>query len=86
MTESLSHCLYTPIVAVNMIRSHLAALPEIQPDQIEQALLMAAEAGAFLSAEPELRSVLEELKASDANLKVREAARSALEAPTPENP
>jgi len=76
-----------PTLLVMLDRSHLAALPEIQPDQIEQALLLAAEAAAFLSGDPELRAALEKLRASDSNLKVREAARRALEAGSqPGNP
>ena len=68
-----------PTLLAMLDRGHLGTLPEIQPNQIEQALLLATEAAAFLSGDPELRSVLEQLKASDSNLKVREAARRALE-------
>ncbi len=69
-----------PTLLTMLDRSHLASLPEVRPDQMEQALLSATEAAAFVADDPALRTALEELRAGDSNLKVREAARRALEA------
>jgi HEAT repeat protein len=69
-----------PVLLQMMDRSHLARVEGITPDQREEALLRAAEAAAALT-NAELRTALERLRDSDPNLRVREAARQALEGP-----
>jgi HEAT repeat protein len=59
-------------------RNHLATVEGLQPDQREEAMLEAVAAAAVLS-DPELRGALEGLAQGDPDLKVREAARLALQ-------
>jgi HEAT repeat protein len=79
-----------PILLEMMDRTHLAdldrrlrerGLPDgLTPEQREEAILQAVAAAAALPS-PALRSALERLRDTDANLKVREAARRALARP-----
>ena len=71
-----------PVLMEMMDRSHLSAVEGITPDQTEDAILQAVAASATLPA-PELRAALERLRKSDPSLKVREAARQALERQPP---
>jgi HEAT repeat protein len=66
-----------PEVARMLDRSHLSTVPDLTPDQADEVVLQAIAAAAALG-EPSLRPPLERLRASDPNLKVREAARIAL--------
>ena len=66
-----------PILLQMLDRQHLVAVPGITPEQREDALLEGVAAAAALK-DPELRRVLEGLRASDPSLRVREAARRAL--------
>jgi HEAT repeat protein len=63
-------------------RTHLAGVAGLRPDQAQEAILQAV-AGATGLADPSLRASLEKLRDGDADLKVREAARLALEAKAP---
>jgi HEAT repeat protein len=74
-----------PILVQILDRQHLAAVPGITPEQREDALLQGVAAAAALKS-PELRRILEGLKASDPSLRVREAARQALEHAAPPSP
>jgi HEAT repeat protein len=69
-----------PVLLQMMDRSHLARVEGITPEQREEALLRAADAAATLT-NAELRTALEGLRDSDPNLRVRQAARQALEGP-----
>lgn len=69
----------TPVLRQMLDRAHLAAVPGITPEQQEDALLEAVTA-AGASADASLRPALESLRQNDPSLKVREAARKALEA------
>jgi HEAT repeat protein len=69
-----------PVLLQMMDRSHLARVEGITPEQREEALLRAADAAAALT-NAELRTALERLRDSDPNLRVRQAARQALEGP-----
>jgi HEAT repeat protein len=71
-----------PVLAEMMDRSRLSAVEGITPDQTEDAILQAVAASATFPG-PELRAALERLRESDPNLKVREAARQALERQPP---
>jgi HEAT repeat protein len=68
------------VLAQMMDRAHMAAVEGLTAEQREQAMLQAVEAAASVSG-PALRAPLERLRAGDPNLKVREAARAALEHP-----
>jgi hypothetical protein len=60
-------------------RQRLGVVPELTPDQADDAVLQAvAAAGALQDAS--LRPALERLRAADPSLRVREAARMALDA------
>jgi hypothetical protein len=61
-------------------REHLANVPGLRPDQAQEALLSAI-AGASILGDATLRPALEKLREADPDLKVREAARAALESP-----
>ena len=66
-----------PVLLQMLDRDHLAQVEGLRPDQAQEALLQAV-AGADTLAHPTLRPALEKLRASDPDLKVREAARVAL--------
>jgi HEAT repeat protein len=68
-----------PVLLEMLDRARLATLPEITPEQREEALRAAAQAAGGL-ADPRLAEALRALRDGDASLKVREAARSSLEA------
>ena len=67
-----------PVLLQMLDRDHLAQVEGLRPDQAQEALLQAV-AGAGSLAHPTLRPALEKLRTSDPDLKVREAARVALE-------
>jgi HEAT repeat protein len=67
-----------PILLQMLDRQHLATVPGITPEQREDAMLEGVTAAAVLK-NPALRRVLEGLRGSDPSLRVREAARQALE-------
>lgn len=67
-----------PVLLQMLDREHLAQVEGLRPDQAQEALLQAV-AGATSLAHPTLRPALEKLRTSDLDLKVREAARVALE-------
>ena len=67
-----------PVLLQMLDREHLAKVEGLRPDQAQEALLQAV-AGASALADPTLRPALEKLRTSDPDLKVREAARLALE-------
>lgn len=67
-----------PVLLQMLDRQHLAQVEGLRPDQAQEALLQAV-AGAASLAHPTLQPALEKLRASDPDLKVREAARQALE-------
>jgi HEAT repeat protein len=67
-----------PILLQMLDRQHLAQVGGLRPDQAQEALLQAV-AGASALAHPTLQPALEKLRTSDPDLKVREAARMALE-------
>jgi HEAT repeat protein len=69
-----------PVILQMLDRDHLAHVEGLRPDQLQEALLQAV-AGAASLAHPTLRPALEKLRTSDPDLKVREAARQALEPP-----
>jgi HEAT repeat protein len=68
----------TPVLLQMLVRANLAAVPGITPEQQEEALLEAVTA-AGASGDASLRPALAPLRDSDPSLKVREAARKALE-------
>jgi len=68
----------TPVLRQMLDRQHLARVPGLSDEQREQAMLAAVQASDDLG-DPTLRSALEALRAGDASLRVREAARVALE-------
>jgi HEAT repeat protein len=69
----------TPVLLQMLDRAQLAAMPELSPDQRDDAVMEAVRAAAALR-EPGLRDALVRARESDPSLKVREAARLALEA------
>jgi HEAT repeat protein len=69
----------TPMLLRMLDRAHLATVPGITPEQQETALLEAVTA-AGASGDAALRPALESLRQKDPSLKLREAARKALEA------
>jgi HEAT repeat protein len=71
-----------PVLLQMMDRKHLATIPDLSPEQREDAVLQATQAAAVV-ADPGLRAALEGLRDSDPNLKVRDTARAALQGPTP---
>jgi HEAT repeat protein len=69
-----------PVLLKMMDRGHLASVEGLTEAQRDDAMTEAVAAGAFLRAEnPEIQTTLERLRESDPNLKVREAARQALQ-------
>jgi HEAT repeat protein len=71
-----------PVLLQMMDRERLATVSGLTDEQREQAILGAVGVAAGLR-EPSLKSALEALQAGDPSLKVREAARVALEASQP---
>ena len=69
-----------PILGQMLDREHLANVPGLRPDQAQEALLSAIAAASVLG-DASLRPTLEKLREGDPDLKVREAARTALESP-----
>ncbi len=59
-------------------RARLMAVPELTPEQREDAILGAVAAAAGTTGDPELQGLLEKLRDGDENLRVRDAARAAL--------
>jgi HEAT repeat protein len=66
-----------PVLAQMLDRAQLAGVPDLTPDQADDAVLEAVH-GAALLGDASLRPVLERLRDADPDLKVREAARLAL--------
>jgi len=69
-----------PVLLQMIDRAHLEAVPGSTAEQREQVMVEAAAAAASIPT-PALRDALEHLREGDPSLKVREAARKALEAP-----
>jgi HEAT repeat protein len=67
-----------PVLLAMMDRAHLESVQELSAEQREEAVLQAVTAAAGLP-RPEVRAALEKLRDGDPNLKVREAARRALD-------
>lgn len=70
-----------PVLLQMMDRAHLATIPDLTPDQREDAIEQAAAAAGPLG-DPALRRELQQLRDSDASPRIKEAARRAL-APQP---
>jgi HEAT repeat protein len=70
--------LAVPVLLQMLDRAHLDTVQGLSGEQREDAILQAVAAAAAIR-QPETRAVLERLRDSDPNLKVREAARRALE-------
>ena len=68
-----------PVLLQMMDRAQLGAVPDLSPDQRDEAVMQAVRASAALR-DQRLREALVRAKETDPNLKVREAARLALEA------
>ena len=68
-----------PVLGEMLDRARLAKVKELSPEQQDEAVLQAVGAAPGLG-DPVLRATLERLRAEDPSLKVREAARSALQA------
>jgi HEAT repeat protein len=68
-----------PVLLQMLDRAQLAAMPELSPDQRDDAVMEAVRASAGLR-DQRLRGALVRAKETDPSLKVREAARLALEA------
>jgi HEAT repeat protein len=71
-----------PVLLQMMDRAHLASVADLSPDQADEAVLQAVPAAAVVP-DPALRAALERLRDGDPNLKVRQAAREALEGKQP---
>ena len=71
-----------PVLLQMMDRRHLATIADLTPEQREEAILQAVPAAGVVPA-PALRSALEGLRDSDPSMKVRAAARAALEGQQP---
>jgi hypothetical protein len=65
-----------------MDRRHLATIADLTAEQREEAVLQAVQAAGVV-ADPALRSALEGLRDSAPSMKVRAAARAALEGKEP---
>jgi HEAT repeat protein len=68
-----------PVLLGMMDRAHLETVTDLSPEQREEAVVQAVTASARMPL-PEVRAALVRLRDGDPNLKVREAARRALEA------
>jgi HEAT repeat protein len=68
-----------PVLLQMMDPAHMAQVPDLAADQREDAVLQAVTAAAAFP-EPEVRAALERLRDRDPSMKVREAARRAVEA------
>lgn len=71
-----------PVLLQMVDRRHLATITDLTAEQREEAVLQGVEAAAVVP-DPALRSSLESLRDSDPSMKVRAAARAALEGPRP---
>ncbi|HVD77264.1 MAG TPA: HEAT repeat domain-containing protein [Vicinamibacteria bacterium] len=71
-----------PVLLQMMDRRHLATIADLTAEQREEAVLQAVPAAGVVPA-PALRSALEGLRDSDPSMKVRAAARAALEGQQP---
>ena len=69
-----------PVLLQMMDRRHLSTIADLTGEQREEAVLQAVQAAAVVP-DPALRSALEGLRDSDPSMKVRAAARAALEPP-----
>jgi HEAT repeat protein len=69
----------TPVLLQMLDREQLGAMPDLTPDQRDDAVMEAVRAAASLR-DPELRAALARARDGDPSLKVREAARLALAA------
>jgi HEAT repeat protein len=67
-----------PVLLQMMDRRHLATIADLTAEQREEAVLQAVQAAGVV-ADPGLRSALEGLRDSDPSMKVRAAARAALD-------
>jgi HEAT repeat protein len=67
-----------PVLLQMMDRAHLATIPDLTPDQQEEAIQQAAAVARNVD-DPELRRALQGLRDADPSPKVKEAARRALE-------
>ena len=67
-----------PVLLQMMDRAHLATIPDLTPDQREEAIQQAAAVAGNVD-DPELRRALQALRDADPSPKVKEAARRALE-------
>jgi HEAT repeat protein len=68
-----------PVLLQMMDRTHLAGIPDLSPEQRDDAVMEAVRASASLR-DAQLRAALERAREGDPSLKVREAARLALAA------
>lgn len=71
-----------PVLKQMMDRAHLDTVAGLTPEQRQDAMIEAV-SSAGRTPDPSLRPLLEKLRDSDGDLKVREAARAALSAPAP---
>jgi HEAT repeat protein len=71
-----------PVLLQMMDRRHLATIADLTAEQREEAVLQAVQAAGVVR-DPALRSALEGLRDSDPSMKVRAAARAALEGAQP---
>ena len=71
-----------PVLLQMMDRRHLATIADLTSEQREEAVLQAVPAAGVVP-DPALRSALEGLRDSDPSMKVRAAARAALEGQQP---
>jgi HEAT repeat protein len=71
-----------PVLLQMMDRGHLATIPDLNDEQREEAILLAVQAAGVVP-DPGLRAALEGLRDSDPSVKVRAAARAALEGTQP---
>jgi len=71
-----------PVLLQMMDRRHLATIADLTGEQREEAVQQAVQAAGVVP-DPALRSALEGLRDSDPSMKVRAAARAALEGPQP---
>jgi HEAT repeat protein len=71
-----------PVLLQMMNRAHLATIPDLGPEQREDAIQQAAAVAGSVP-DPALRQALQDLAAADPNPQVKEAARRALAPPQP---
>ena len=71
-----------PVLLQMLDRRHLSTIADLTAEQREEAVLQATQAAGVVP-DPALRSALEGLRDSDPSMKVRGAARAALEGKQP---